>query len=327
MVALLVGLTLALAVLRSVNAGMLSEQQKCKRQTAVNLAEAGLDYGYYQIAVVGRGLPYSASGSLGTGTYAVTASDNGNENASVILLTATGNAGGYRHTARKAIRHLPYYYACCLNSNLSTNRRIITNGPAPCLRVNGSISNLNLLTNINAGAWATGTIATWGYISPQNPNCPPIGFPTIDYGYYQSIAARTYTTSKAFTNLGSSMSGVTYVQGNVDMSGGTYGDGAFTIVATGDIDIKHDVVRNGWGYLALISTRRIKIETAAQNVEAVLYSHKPDNNGEVRVEGSWASVTGVIAGDRLTTSADLQINRDDSINIWIMKYMHLPGLE
>ena len=116
-----------------------------------------------------------------------------------------------------------------------------------------------------------------------------------------------------------------FVDGKVDISG-SYA-GVCTIVATDDIRIQGSV----WpvdqnSYLALITEKHIDIESEFAVVQAVMYSHKSDDNGEVHVKKDSVQIVGVAASDENVTDDDLTVSYDSRLNVDIMRELRLPGL-
>jgi Tfp pilus assembly protein PilX len=325
---LVVGVVFALALLRAAGGHSTMQESLRRKQAAVNLAEAGLDYSYWHLNYKDPVLPDTEDVALSTGSFHVVATDDGARQASTTLITSTGTCGSQQYTAKRVVVSLPYNYAWYQNQSLSSTRRVISTGPAPGMRVNGSIQLTNNGTNITAGAWATSTITTTGTVTPQFPGSPPVWFPDIDYAYYNSIATQVYAGNQTFTNLTPVQAGVIVVDGGVTMNGGTY-DGCFTIVATGLIDIKKDVARgNPSSFLALISATQIIIEASAKSVDALLYSHNATNTGEVYSRGGASkTLTGSMAADNIQVDGDFTANRDPSVTLDIVRHLHLPGVQ
>ena len=326
LVTLLTGLTLGLAMLRAASTHFTNQDSRAKKQAATNLAEAGIDYAYWQIHHQNSPLPYSADVTLETGIFQVKATDDGDRDPSTMLITATGTRDGHSHAAKRVtIGALPYHYTYCENKNADDAHALISDGPGPGFRVNGHIKFDSLNTQVTSGAWATTTIATKGAITPQHPNSPPIAFPEIDYAYYASVADRMYVGDTSFVAPGIPANAVIVVNGKADISG-PYA-GMCTIVTTDDIRITGSLwPLNQNSHLALITQRHIDVEAEGVLVQAVMYAHKADNSGEVHTRRQSIEIVGVMASDDNRTDEDLTIRYDTRLNIDVMRELHLPGL-
>ncbi|MCX8052713.1 MAG: hypothetical protein N3B12_02810, partial [Armatimonadetes bacterium] len=106
---LMVGVAFALAMLRATSGCFIAENSRHAKRAAANLAEAGLDYAYWQIQYKGVHLPYSATVPLTTGSFQVTAVDDGSRDSSTVLITSTGIVGRDKHQCRRVVLGLlPY---------------------------------------------------------------------------------------------------------------------------------------------------------------------------------------------------------------------------
>jgi hypothetical protein len=323
---LIVGVILALAMLRSANAGFLSENSRRKKQAAYDLAEAGVDYAFWQIHYNGAYPPYSATVSLTTGSFQVTAVDDGNRDRSTLLITSTGTAGRDTYTIRRVtLGLLPYHYARCENSNISDADTVTSTGSGRGLRANGSIWLGSLFNNVTTGAWATSTISAWGTVTPTYPNSPPIRFPDIDYSYYLSIATYFVSGDKSYTSLNYPGQNVVIVVSHDAYVSGTY-SGVVTIVAGHDATVSGNLVAaNNSSYLALMAFHQVTIDSSATNVEGVFYSRTSSSSGLVNVKG-YTTITGSACADSIVTDRNTAFNPSSRLNLAAMKQLRLPGL-
>ena len=322
---LLVGTTLALAMLRAGGSYFIGEDTRQKKQAAVNMAEAGIDYAFWQVHYNAKLLPYSADVTLNNGSFHVDITDDGNRERSTMLITSKGTSRGYSYTIKRVtLGPLPYHYAMCENRSIFESDSIISTGTSGGIRANGQISMDSFFNNVTTGGWATTTITNNGTLSPKYPNSPPIAYPSIDYNYYDSIANYEYYWDTTFTSLNCPDGTVIYVNGRVFIRG-TY-TGACTIVATGDINVYNTLIpTNTDSHLALITNRRIIVDPAATPVKAILYCHNSGNTGQISLDGT-KSVTGSVAADDITTDHAVTLYRNSKFNLAIMKLLHLPGL-
>lgn len=328
-ITLVVAMTLGLAMLRVIGADFQNQNASNRRQAALDLAEAGYDYAVCQLMYKGQSIPFATDLTLSTGTIHVEVTDDSARSPSSRLVASTGTSGGYRQVVKRAYVVLPYQYAWCQNKNLATDKVIVSTDMPGGMMVNGSV-NLNRTTiNITTGVWASGTISSVGTATPRYPNSPSVAFPDIDYSYYRSRANATYWGDKVFYNLLGSLSGIIYVNGKAILYGGYY-SGLTTVVATGDISVRGDYTKwDSNSYLALITTGRINVESSATNVQAILYSHKSDNSGQVHFLATALprSFRGVAAGDSVDNDSYLSIERDPTLTPSIMRQLALPGLQ
>lgn len=325
LVTLLTGVIFALSTLRAGNAYFRAQDSRCKKQAAANLAEAGIDYAYWQVHYNKCSLPYSAGVTLPTGTFSANASDDGNRDNSSMLITATATSRGHSYTARRVtLGHLPYHYAYCENRNADDGDAITSTGTGLGIRANGQINLSSAFNNVTTGVWANTTVTANGTVTPRNANCPRVAFPEIDLAYYQSVASFTYNWDVVISGFNGPGDYVVYVNGKVNVSGSYRG--CWTLVTTGDITVSGNLAySNSDSYLALVTKARIIIQGPANSVRAVMYSHKSDNSGEVSVSGI-TTITGVAASDDNRTGNWTTFNYDPRLNLNIMRGLRLPGL-
>lgn len=325
LVTLLVGIILSLSMLRSGNAYFLAQDSRYKKAMASNLAEAGAEYAYWQVHYNKHALPYSADLTLPTGSVHIDASDDGNRDNSTMLITATGTAKRNSCTAKRvALGLLPYHYAYCENRNDDDVDTVTSTGSGLGIRANGQINLSSTWNNVTTGAWAMTTLTTRGTVTPQYSNCPRIAFPEIDLAYYQSIAYLTYSYDITISGFNGTVDHVVYVNGKASVAG--YYRGCWTLVTTGDITIRGDLLpSDSDSYLALVTKSSIIIQTTANNVKAIMYSHKSDSSGQIGVSG-YVTITGVAASDDNTTTNSTTFNYDSRLNLNIMRRLKLPGL-
>lgn len=322
---LLVGVALALAMLRAGGAYFDAEDSRQKKQAAVNLAEAGIDYACWQVHYRSQPLPYTADVTLATGRFQVQATDGGSKNPSSMLVTSTGISGSHRHTiSRTALGLLPYHYLLCENRKIDEGRKITSTGSGLGLRANGDIKLSNSSNSITTGVWATAGIVCSGTVTPRNPNGPPIAFPDISSSYYDSIATHSFGGSITVTSMYLPSGAVVVTGGNVNISGWYWG--TITIVAAGNIEIKGNL----WpatqdSYLALLTQTDINIESTATYVQAIMYAHKPDGSGDINCNGV-TTVVGSMCADDVHCNSDTALSADTRINLDIMRQLRLPGL-
>lgn len=328
LVTLLIGSVLALAMLRAGNSYYLAESSRSKKRAAQNLAQAGVEYAYWQVHYRPQSLPYTADVTLSTGSFHVEATDDGSRDPSTMLITSVGTCGGHSATVKRVtLGLLPYHYAWCENGKVDISQEADCLSQGRAMRANDEIKLSSVFNNINQGVWSTKTISAAGYVWPQYPNSPPIAFPDIDYGYYSSIAAVTYVGDQNINTLSYASDTVVYVNGNVtlNLSTGKY-RGVVTLVATGNIAVKGNLTyQDVNSYLALVTQKTITLQNTATSVVAALYAHKPDKTGRVNIQGL-TTVVGTISADKVDTSAPVNFRRDSGLTLDIMRRLRLPGL-
>jgi len=323
---LLVGVILALAMIRAAGSYFIAEDTRQKKQAAVNLAEAGIDYAFWQIHYNGAHVPYSATVNLGNGSFQVSATDDGNRDRSTLLITSTGTVGRYKRTVKRVtLGLLPYHYALCENKNADDGDALYSSGTGRGFRANGRINFGHNWCNITTGGWATTTITCPGTLTPKYTNSPPILFPLVDPAYYSSIANYIYTGNPVFTSLNMPNNpAVIVVYGDVWIRG-TY-TGVYTIYCSHDVTINGNLTPgNASSYLAIIADHKIRIESTASSVEAVLYSHTSGNTGLIEVKGT-TTITGSVAADDITTDNATAFQPSSRLNLSVFRQLRLPGV-
>ncbi len=328
--AMVVGISFAVAMLGSSGTLYIGEQSRSRSQAAADVAEAGVDYAYWQIHYNAQKLPYSATVSLTTGSFSVSVSDNGAQTKSTMLITSTGTVGSHKNVIKRVdLGLLPYDYLWCEDTSVNTGQCVTASGSQGGIRSNSSINLSKNTTNVKCGAWAATTITTTGAITPQNPNSPAITYPSIDYNYYDSIANATYNWNSTFYGINTSHSGyVVVVNGNVTISlWSGYYTGVCTIVATGNITI------DGWllpsdstSHLALITTGQITADTSAFWVQAIMYAHKSDNTAQIHLQASPVWVSGSLAADNVNTDNSITLQPDTTCTLAVFRQLQMPGL-
>ena len=326
-VTLLVGTVLVLALMRSSVSHFLNQSSLDDKVAARNMAWAGVDYGYWQVAHQSQGVPYSANVALNTGSFQTSVVDDGARAPGTIRITSTGTVGACQETVIRVMEAdtesiaLPYEYAWCENGPVSSNDSIISS-VGQGMRANGDVSLTstgNLITN---GVWSTATITTRGSVSPQYPNSLAVTFPTIDYAYYDSIATRIYSGNTSITTLDYPAGAVIVVHGNLSIRG-TY-NGLCTVVATGTIATTGDLRKaNGSSYLALITSQKITI-TQNSMMEGIAYCHDATGSGVLDMK-QHVVTSGSLAADDISQRQTLTANGDPGLTRDIMTQLHLPG--
>lgn len=324
---LLVGVMLGLAMLRSAGGSFFQADSQRRSQVAYNLAEAGIDYVFWRLHCEGAHLPLNETVTLTTGSFQVTATDDGNRDRSTVFVTSVGTAGRDKFTIRRVILGLlPYEYARCENSSIADGDANVSTGTGRGLRANGEIRLDNTSNNVSTGAWATSNITCKGTVTPKYPNSPPVRFPDIDLDYYYSIATRVYWSDVVFDPIWfSGGNAVVLVFGKVWIRGAY--NGTYTVIATDDVSVYGNLTRaSPSSRLAIIATKKIKIEAGTSYAEGVFYCHNVYNTGVIEVKGV-TTIKGSVSADTISTDKNTTFTFDPSIDIYTLRQLRLPGLQ
>jgi cytoskeletal protein CcmA (bactofilin family) len=170
------------------------------------------------------------------------------------------------------------------------------------------------------------TTGTTNWVPPQVPgtnvfqNIAPIPMPQIDLAWYQDHATRVINGNLTITGGDFDLDGITYVTGNVKLSGNYRGRGV--IVAAGKIQVTGNVTAitgeaGSENYaLVLMSPRSVSI-SGNSTVEGLIYSHNVD--ASVTISGS-PFIKGAICADVVTTNGAITVQYHD---VW--DGLPLPG--
>ncbi len=322
---MLVGLITSLAMLQAGISYYYAETSRSKKSAAMNMAEAGINYAYWQVQYSRNVLPYSATYSSSNGQFSVTAVEDGARCASTMLVTSTGTVGKQSFVTRRIMQHIlePYDYAWCENTDITGGQVLTSTGVSGGMRTNGRISLSNSSANITTGGWAVTTVGGTGNVSPKYANSPSVTFSSVNYGNYSSIATRIYNNNTTFNSLNyANNSALIYVNGSATISG-TY-SGVCTVVATNGITVNGPLSPgDSNSFLALISDHPIQLNAGAGSIQAIIYSHKSDNSGTINMHNP-QTIVGSMAADNITTDSSVAMSRDSRVTYAIMQQLHLP---
>lgn len=110
---LLIGMTFSIVMLQMGSGYFLAASSRGNKQAAANLAEAGLEYAYWQVNNNGAALPLSANLTLSTGSIQITAVDDSATVAGSMFVTSTATSGNYSYTTTRVMSivqsNLVYY--------------------------------------------------------------------------------------------------------------------------------------------------------------------------------------------------------------------------
>jgi len=330
--ALVVGLTLALALLRASNANYLREASRLHVGKAKYIAEAGVEFEAWQLIRNHCPVPHTADIALAGGSFHATAVDDSAREPGCVLVTSVGTAGGSSYTAKRVIRvsgmqTLPYDYAWCQDNNLSSGDAITITSATRGMAVNGTVSLSSSSNNITTGVWAQHSITASGTVTPRFPNSSRVVFSGINYAYYESIATRVCTGSTTFTNadLTSAQPQVILVNGDLILDCTTY-TGMFTVVAAGTVSIKHPIApADQDSFLAVLTNVSIDIDSSASSVAAILYAHRSSSSATIQMHAA-ASFTGSVDADITALGGSTTFASDPRLTRYVHIEMQLPGL-
>ena len=332
-VTLLVGMILSLAMLRMGSAYFLAASSRGKKQAAVNLAKAGLEYAYWQVNNYHVALPYTTTLNLDTGSAQITAVDDNLTVPGGMLVTSTGNSGGFSYTTTRVMtapaNKLPYSYLWCQNSNISSPANLKTLGTAFGVRSNGNISLSNASTNASNGAWATGAITATGSVSPQYPNALSLNLLPVSASHYSSIATEVRASGTTINNLNyAGMSPVIYVTGPCTIDATVAGkySGVITVFAEGEVTVMGSLQpHSSDSHIAVLSATGIVLQTAGASSQCVFYACN-GGTGYINIPANMTVTGCIIADGTSTVNITLNLVTDTSLDTPTLQALHLPGV-
>lgn len=107
-VALAVGLTVSVGMLLAGEGARAAGHHEARTRAARAMAEAGVEYGYWQYAYKGASLPFSQARALGGGSFAVTISGNGTAIQRSVKIVSVGTVGADSATVTRVLLD-PFY--------------------------------------------------------------------------------------------------------------------------------------------------------------------------------------------------------------------------
>lgn len=327
-VTLLVGLTLALALLRMVGGGMRAEISRNGKAAAADMAEAGTAYAGWRTTQGALILPYTQDVTLSNGSFHIDMVDDSARSVRSILVTSTGYCKGQEYQIKRCIydqgNRLPYDYAWCVQSRIIVYRRVLCCTTPGGIRSNGRISLTGAGNNITMGAWANGSISGWGTITPVYPYYGRIDFPAVNLAHYKSIATVVRNTNVTFSGFDAPTPQVIYVHGTVKLNAGTY-NGLTTIVCDNTVTVSGAFLRaNSNSYLAIITTKQLDLSA---NLDAAVYCHNWGNTATLNMKVNGLTINGCAACDVVALAGQPNtFNHDPGLTADVMAQLCLPGL-
>lgn len=302
------------------------------------MAEAGIEYGYWQERYKGATLPqtftYTNTSNGATLKFTVTATDNSAKTKGTVLFASTGTQGRETCTLTRVLAVSSatnvFDYALCSNSALSATTSVVTgaskaNGD---IRANGNISLLNLSSKINGDATATGTISAWSITGKKTPSSDPQSFPAINTAYYQSIASLNYTGDVYFSGGYTFLNAndVLVINGNVNLSNLTF-SGSGTIIVTGTLTVSGSITPAFSGNrIAILCLGGITF-VGTGSVSGFYYAHNSSNTAGLTVNSGviLTGTSGAFAADTISILGSVALTHDSAMNTTLGQQMHLPG--
>jgi len=339
LVAIVVGLTVGLALLASASQAVRTEGALRDQGVLRNAAEGGLEYGYWAFTspTDQPNLPMQLTTILGDCVVRVDVVNNATQIADTIRVTSTANRKGRavsltRVFAATELAPDVFDYALALAGSTITSENIICgNDPAGNgdVYVNGSIIWTGAGSAVYGTAYARTTINDSLFAWAKCPNQPPLVFPAIDLAHYRAAASVIYTDSTTLKNpTFANPYTLVYVNGDLKIQGTATGTG--TIAVNGQITVQNDLVYSDINQdkIALIATEQIKIAKAAKTVNGIVYARGPSQEGIIFLANSSNPLTvasGVLAGDGLTIGRELRVTHDPGLDDQMKEALHLPG--
>ncbi len=287
---------------------------RAKKSTAAfHLAEAGIDYGAWQL--------YNNQNVLGTwtdtipnvGSYSVTASQyNGSASTIQLLSTATYQGqtsqvkviGAYLGTGGDTENTI-FGNAVFSNANASFNGGMTVTGNIFC---NGNLS-LNGGATITGNAGAAGNLTVNGGATvggTKLKNQPKVTMPVIDVAHYKSEPGAVILQSGP---IPSTINGVVYINGPLSCNGGITISGKGVIVVNGDVSINGGAtikLADGNSEFAIITTGSVKFNGGA-TIQGWIYAHNVSNSADFSGNGG-ATITGGVVADAVSANGGLTVS-------------------
>ena len=338
MVALVVLLFLGVSfTAKTINALQAASNQR-GYTSALMLAESGVDraiielyedYNGVNATLAGAG-QYSETVTLPQGSVTYNVTGNYHSYANTVLVESTGTTNqGKTSKVRVVAEYTPDVSRVFRGAIFSDNPLTLngaggvypdSSGEGGDIYAHGSITfNGTSFTMTDTGyIYSTGTTNWVPSEVPQThvyQNIAPFPMPVIDLQWYRDHATTTYIGNENF-NGGTALDGITFVQGDVKMSGSFTGKGV--IVATGSISVTGNVTAGDINNdaLVLLSPQAVKI-AGNSRVEGLVYSHNV--NASVTLSGN-PQIYGAIVADVVTTNGSIEVYYKD---VW--SGLQLPG--
>ncbi len=336
-VALAVLLVIAAAMLALGAGAQLSGKRLARQRTLDALADAGIEYGYWERAYQAVPLlPFTVSRSFGPGSFTMTISDNGASSPKTIRIVSTGRMGNDSRTVARVFTDPRAYssmfdYALFSFATLSDGNRSITTGGSSGngdIRSNNSISMAK--STVNGNATAVGSIGKFQKITGKSwSGAPAIATPTIDASfvgpYYQNANRRLWGDQNWFGFTFLVPNEIVWVFGNVTMNAGAI-VGSGTIVCVGQYKAAGDLTYlDPANKLAVLAAGSFA-NTTSCNIVGFYYADNPQNTAVASISRNLTINPGCLAADSFTfKQGPHRFIHDSDMNPTLGAQLHLPG--
>jgi hypothetical protein len=337
-ITLTVATILGLALLQAAGNNLLTAERSERVVRLSQIAEGGVEYGYWYYAGRRPTLPVTFSETLGGGQFSVTVSEYP-AIPGTVKVRSTATLGGQQLTktyllARPAALEGTYSvfnYAICSDQSLSTDKRVLAGTGSPSendVNVNGQLS----LTNTSSRIWGD-CYAAWGISSPYptvtgttNAAAPMLPFPDIDWTNYYNNRAAYYYDADMKSGITFPYDGaIIWVDHDLKFKGPITGRGI--IVAQHNLEFTGSTSYAApTSVAAFIGGSKIKCP-ASTSLVGFMYAHSNSFTSYFEMGSNVVITKGALVGDRfqgvdnLTVTHDADIVSDPSLG----STLHLPG--
>jgi len=334
--ALTVVLILVLGMIAIGNRVLLGGRHEARGRGARAMAEAGIEYGYWQVAYNNAALPYTASRSLGNGNFSVTVTDNSTNISQTYQITGTGTLNGETYQSTRVVQNKAAGgnvcdYALCSIGDISSNKVNTGSGGANGdIRSNGNIQLWSANASVNGDAYAGGSCSITTITGSSHANYASLTFPSVNLAYYQGIANRTFNGSvswSGFTFL--TANEVVYVNGDVNFNTGTI-SGTGTLVISGRFNFNGNLSYGlSTDRMAGISIQGANVNGSCSSLVGIYYCHDSSNDSTVILAPPLTVSRGSFTADKFIFNSggghQITILRDPGMNASVGQQLHLPG--
>jgi len=329
--ALVVGLTLGLALMTSASQALRAQDRLERSQMLSCAAQGGVEYGYWAFTYGASGLPTDLTTTLGRCTLLVQVVDNTGQIPDTIRVTSTARCAGRSVSVTRVYgaKKLTDVFLYAVASNASdTESQPMVCGADPGgngdVYINGNVRWQDPQSAVYGTVYAAGSINSSLFAWAKCPNQPQLTFPGIDLAYYQARASVIYTAATTLNNPTFAQPfTLVYVDGDLTIRGAVTGTGA--IVVHGRIGVDGDLVyaQAGRDKIALIATDNITISSTAQTVSGIFYTQR---KVALRPRSTELSVpAGVLAGNNLDIRGGIRVVHDPDLTDEMKQALQLPG--
>lgn len=332
---LVVVLTLAVAMLELGRQTLVVGRHQPRTVALRAIAEAGIEFGYWQYAWNGVSVPYTAAGRpFGGGTFDVIVSDNRGEVPYTLKITSTARLG---RDSLKAVRVVAdpgiggpkrvYDFALAAGSGLASAIKNVVVGSSS---TPGDLYSAAAVSLTNSGSRVYGRTYSGGSVAVTTMNgldyayVPAVAFPAIDLATYQTIASRTFASGQVWNGFAFALPyEVVYVNGNLSLRGTISGTG--TIVCSRLFTQNGSISYSGAASLAVVSAGGITFSSGTAS-RGIFYTHNASGTALVTVGVNVTVSPGLVIGDVVTLDNDLTVVPDPLFSLSVAQSHRLPGL-